>query len=48
MALTGGEFDVILLVRTTDNDALRHVVLERLQAIPAVLATRTSLVFEDE
>ena len=47
IALVGGEFDVILLVRTTDNDALRRVVLDRLQAIPGVLATRTSLIFDD-
>ncbi|ANY08468.1 Lrp/AsnC family transcriptional regulator [Pseudonocardia sp. HH130630-07] len=47
MALLGGEFDVMLLVRATDNDALRRVVLERLQAIPGVLATRTFLIFED-
>jgi len=38
---------VILLVRAADNDALRRVVLERLQAIPGVLSTRTSLIFED-
>jgi DNA-binding Lrp family transcriptional regulator len=47
MALLGGEFDVMLLVRATDNDALRRVVLEQLQAIPGVLATRTFLIFED-
>lgn len=47
MALVGGDFDVILLVRAADNQALRTVVLERLQAIPGVLGTRTFLVFED-
>lgn len=47
MALLGGEFDVILLVRAADNTALREVVLNELQAIPEVIATRTSLVFED-
>jgi DNA-binding Lrp family transcriptional regulator len=47
MALVGGEFDVILLVRAEDNDALRGVVLEQLQSIPGVLSTRTSLIFED-
>jgi DNA-binding Lrp family transcriptional regulator len=47
MALLGGEFDVMLLVRTAGNDALRRVVLEQLQAIPGVLATRTFLIFED-
>lgn len=48
MALVGGDVDVILLVRTTDNDALRRLVLDRLQAIPGVLASRTTLIFEDE
>ena len=47
VALTGGEFDVILLVRAADNDALRRVVLEQLQAIPEVESTRTYLIFED-
>ena len=47
IALVGGEFDVILLVRAADNDALRMVVLEQLQGIPGVLSTRTSLIFED-
>lgn len=47
MALTGGEFDVMLLVRAAGNDALRRVVLEQLQAIPGVLSTRTFLIFED-
>ena len=47
MALLGGEFDVMLLVRTTGNDALRRVVLEQLQAIPGVIATRTFLIFSD-
>jgi DNA-binding Lrp family transcriptional regulator len=47
MALIGGDYDVILLVRATDNAALRHVVLDRLQAIPGVLSSRTFLIFED-
>ena len=47
MALVGGDFDAILLVRATDNEGLRRVVLEKLQAIPEVLATRTALIFED-
>jgi len=47
MALVGGGFDAILLVRATDNEGLRRVVLEKLQAIPEVLATRTALIFED-
>ncbi|NYI89822.1 DNA-binding Lrp family transcriptional regulator [Amycolatopsis endophytica] len=47
MALVGGEFDVMLLVRATDNEHLRHVVLDRLQDIPGVLGTHTTLIFED-
>ena len=47
IALIGGEGDVMLLVRAADNVALRDVVLGRLQAVPGVLSTRTTLVFED-
>ncbi|MFG1907660.1 Lrp/AsnC family transcriptional regulator [Kribbella sp. NPDC048928] len=47
MALVGGDFDAILLVRVADNEGLRRLVLEKLQAIPEVLATRTALIFED-
>ena len=48
IALVGGDFDVLLLVHTPDNRALRELVLTRLQAIPEVLSTRTLLVFEEE
>lgn len=47
IALIGGEFDVIVLVRARDNRDLRRVVLESIQAIPAVRGTRTQLIFED-
>lgn len=47
MALVGGEFDVILLVRAVDNQHLRHLVLDQLPNIPGVLGTRTFLIFED-
>jgi DNA-binding Lrp family transcriptional regulator len=47
MALVGGEFDVILLVRAVDNQHLRRVVLDQLPNIPGVLGTRTFLIFED-
>lgn len=47
MALVGGDYDVILLVRAHDNSDLRRVVLERLQAIPEVRTTKTALIFED-
>ncbi|WP_020494819.1 Lrp/AsnC family transcriptional regulator [Sciscionella marina] len=47
MALVGGEFDVVLLVRTTSNEHLRHLVLDKLQEIPGVLGTTTLLIFDD-
>lgn len=47
IALVGGEFDVILLVRARDNAGLRSLVLDQLQGIPGVLSTRTLLVFEE-
>lgn len=47
IALVGGEFDVILLVRARDNAGLRSLVLDQLQSIPGVLSTRTLLVFEE-
>jgi DNA-binding Lrp family transcriptional regulator len=47
IALVGGDYDVILLVRAHDTSELRRVVLERLQAIPEVRTTKTALIFED-
>lgn len=47
VALVGGDFDAILLVRAADNAGLRRVVFDELQAIPEVLSTRTALVFEE-
>ncbi|MBQ6641416.1 MAG: Lrp/AsnC family transcriptional regulator [Saccharopolyspora sp.] len=47
MALVGGEFDVMLLVHTTDNEHLRRVVLEQLPSLPGVRGTRTHLIFDD-
>ncbi|MDH6576446.1 Lrp/AsnC family transcriptional regulator [Kitasatospora sp. MAP5-34] len=47
IALVGGEFDVLLLVHTADNHALRELVLGRIQSFPDVLATQTLLVFEE-
>jgi len=46
-ALVGGDFDILALVRTPDNAALRHVVLERIQEITGVRSTRTWLVFDE-
>jgi DNA-binding Lrp family transcriptional regulator len=47
IALVSGDFDVLLLVHTPDNRALRELVLTRIQNIPEVLSTRTLLVFEE-
>ncbi|WP_193750777.1 Lrp/AsnC family transcriptional regulator [Leucobacter chromiiresistens] len=47
IALVGGDFDVLLLVRAADNSHLRRVVLEDIQSIPWVRNTRTILIFED-
>jgi DNA-binding Lrp family transcriptional regulator len=47
IGLVGGDVDLILLVRARDNHHLRRVVLEQLQAIPAVRSTKTWLIFED-
>ncbi|CAM5480872.1 Lrp/AsnC family transcriptional regulator [Streptomyces sp. URMC 127] len=47
VALVSGDFDVLLLVHTKDNRALRELVLTRIQAMDEVLSTRTLLIFEE-
>ncbi|WP_232819138.1 Lrp/AsnC family transcriptional regulator [Homoserinimonas sp. OAct 916] len=47
IALVGGEFDVLLLVRATDNADLRRIVFSVLQPIAGVISTRTLLIFDD-
>lgn len=47
IALVGGDFDVILLVRTLDNADLRRVVFDKLQSMDGVLDTQTLLIFDD-
>jgi DNA-binding Lrp family transcriptional regulator len=47
VALVAGDFDCVMLVRARDTDHLRDLVLERVQALPEVLATQTVLVFEE-
>lgn len=46
-ALLAGDHDVLALVRAPDNAALRHLVLNEVQAIPGVLSTRTWLIFDE-
>ena len=36
-----------MLVRAPDNASLRHLVLEEIQDVPGVQATRTWLVFDE-
>ena len=47
LALVGGEFDVIMLVRARDNEDLRRLVLDEIQGMDGVLSTRTLLVFDE-
>jgi len=47
VALVGAEFDALVTVRCRDNHELRDTVLEQIQAIPGVKATRTWLMFEE-
>jgi DNA-binding Lrp family transcriptional regulator len=46
-ALTGGDFDVIALVRVPDQASLRNLVLVDLHSIPGVRSTRTLLIFDE-
>jgi DNA-binding Lrp family transcriptional regulator len=47
VALVAGDFDCVILVRARDAQHLRELVLERIQALPEVVATQTVLVFEE-
>jgi DNA-binding Lrp family transcriptional regulator len=46
-ALTTGTHDALILVRATDVETLRDVVLERLQSLPMVQATQTIFVLDE-
>ncbi|WP_343955474.1 Lrp/AsnC family transcriptional regulator [Nonomuraea longicatena] len=46
-ALTGGDFDVLALVRVPGQSELRDLVLNDLHSIPGVLSTRTHLIFDE-
>jgi DNA-binding Lrp family transcriptional regulator len=45
--LGGGDFDVLVVVRTPDNATLRDVVLERIHSLAGIRSSRTWLVFEE-
>jgi DNA-binding Lrp family transcriptional regulator len=47
IALVGGDFDLVVLVRARDNADLRRLVLDEIQGMEGVLSTRTLLVFEE-
>ena len=47
VALVGGTFDAMLLVRARGTAELRDVIFERIQPMPEVLDTQTFLIFED-
>ncbi len=47
VSLVTGDFDVLVLVRAPDNEALRSVVLESIHRVAGVRSTRTWLVFDE-
>jgi DNA-binding Lrp family transcriptional regulator len=47
-AAMAADHDVFLIVRAASMDAVRRVVLGRLQSLPTVLRTRTSFVLDEE
>jgi DNA-binding Lrp family transcriptional regulator len=47
ICLLGGAFDALVLIRTTDSQTLRDVILDELQAIEGITSTRTLLIFEE-
>ncbi|UYM06066.1 Lrp/AsnC family transcriptional regulator [Solicola gregarius] len=47
IALVGGGFDAVLLIRARDNEDLRRLVMDEIHGMEGVLNTRTSLVFEE-
>lgn len=47
LALTSGEFDMVLLVRVPDVAALRDVVLVKLASLPQIRTTRTVFVLDE-
>lgn len=48
LALTSGEFDMILLVRVADISVLRDVVLVKLSSMPQIRTTRTIFVLDEQ
>lgn len=46
-ALVTGNADVVVVLRTTDHESLRHLLLEKLQALPHITNTVTLLVIDE-
>jgi DNA-binding Lrp family transcriptional regulator len=46
-ALVSGEHDLVLLVRTPDAQAMRELVLNRLQTLPHVVSSHTVLILDE-
>ncbi len=46
-ALISGDDDLVLLVRAADAAALRDLVLNRFQAMPDVVSTKTTLILDE-
>ncbi|WUH98585.1 Lrp/AsnC family transcriptional regulator [Spirillospora sp. NBC_00431] len=47
LAFVGGDVDLVMLLRTPDNAALRDIVLSRIHTVEGVRSTRTWLVFDE-
>ncbi|WP_300342865.1 Lrp/AsnC family transcriptional regulator [Nesterenkonia sp.] len=47
LALVGGQYDAVLLVRTRTVEELRRVIFERIQPLQCVQSTQTALIFDD-
>jgi DNA-binding Lrp family transcriptional regulator len=47
LAVTSGEFDMVMLVRAPDIESLRDVVLTQLATLPRVRNTRTIFVLDE-
>lgn len=47
LALVGGQYDAVLLVRTRTVEELRRVVFERIQSLSCVQSSQTALIFDD-
>ncbi|WP_344717301.1 Lrp/AsnC family transcriptional regulator [Nesterenkonia halobia] len=47
LALVGGQYDAVLLVRTRTVDELRAVIFERIQSLSCVQSSQTALIFDD-